>query len=118
MTETQVGARRRVKSMVRVPGGGFLMGSEGFYPEERPVRRVEVDGFWMDDHPVTVAEFRAFVKATGYVTVAERPLDPAQYPGADPDLLRPGSLVFYPPPGRDPLAAVLPWGGDTPCPPR
>ena len=49
----------------------------------------------MDDHPVTVAEFRAFVKATGYVTVAERPLDPAQYPGADPDLLRPGSLVFY-----------------------
>ena len=80
MTETHVDARRRVKSMVRVPGGGFLMGSEGFYPEERPVRRVEVDGFWMDDHPVTVAEFRAFVRASGYVTVAERPLDPAEFP--------------------------------------
>jgi formylglycine-generating enzyme len=95
MTETQVGARRRAKGMIRVPGGSFLMGSEGFYPEERPVRRVEVDGFWIDEHPVTVAEFRRFVKATGYDTVAERPLDPAQYPDADPALLRPGSLVFY-----------------------
>ena len=81
--------------MAWVPGGGFLMGSRDFYPEERPVRRVEVDGFWMDDHPVTVAEFRRFTAATGYVTVAERPLDPADYPGADPALLRPGALVFH-----------------------
>src|SRR5215472_5387829 len=66
--------------MAWVPGGGFLMGSRDFYPEERPVRRVEVDGFWMDDHPVTVAEYRRFTAATGYVTVAERPLDPADYP--------------------------------------
>ena len=57
------------------------MGSEDFYPEERPVRRVAVDGFWMDEHPVTAAEFRRFVRETGYVTVAERPLDPAHYPG-------------------------------------
>jgi formylglycine-generating enzyme len=70
------------------------MGSEAFYPEERPVRHVEVDGFWMDEHPVTAAEFRRFVRETGYVTVAERPLDPADYPSADPDLLVPGSLVF------------------------
>ena len=70
------------------------MGAEDFYPEERPVHRASVDGFWMDDHPVTVGEFRRFVKATGYVTVAERPPDPEQYPGADPDLLVPGSLVF------------------------
>ena len=48
------------------------MGSEDFYPEERPVRRVEVDGFWIDLHPVTVANFREFVSATGYRTVAER----------------------------------------------
>src|SRR6202034_1136752 len=114
MTETQVGARRRVKSMVRVPGGGFLMGSEGFYPEERPVRRVEVDTFRMDDHPVTVAEFRAFAKATGYVTVAERPLDPAQYPGADPDLLRPGSLVFYQADRPVDLRDVSQWWRSTP----
>jgi len=114
MTATPVDARRRVKSMVQVPGGGFLMGSEAFYPEERPVRRVEVDGFWMDDHPVTVAEFRAFVKATGYVTVAERPLDPAQYPGADPDLLRPGSLVFYQPNRPVHLGDVSQWWRYTP----
>jgi sulfatase modifying factor 1 len=77
-----------------IPGGCFLMGSEDFYPEERPVHEVVVDGFWMDEHPVTVNEFRRFVADTGYVTVAERPLDPADYPDADPDLLVPGSLVF------------------------
>jgi formylglycine-generating enzyme required for sulfatase activity len=81
--------------MVWIAGGSFLMGSEDFYPEERPVHRVDVDGFWIDRHPVTVAEFRRFVKATGYVTIAERPLDPAMYPDADPDLLVPGALVFH-----------------------
>jgi formylglycine-generating enzyme required for sulfatase activity len=94
--------------MVWVPGGSFRMGSEDFYPEERPVRRVEVDGFWMDSRPVTVTEFGRFVAATGYVTLAERPLDPVQYPGADPALLHPGSLVFSQPEGpvdlRDPAS--------------
>jgi formylglycine-generating enzyme len=80
--------------MAWVPGGSFLMGSDRFYPEERPVHSVEVDGFWMDRHPVTVAQFQQFVRATGYVTVAERPPDPADYPDADPSLLVPGSLVF------------------------
>ncbi len=81
--------------MVRIPGGAFEMGSERFYPEERPVRSVEVDGFWMDERPVTAAEFADFVDETGYVTVAERPLDPSLYPGVDPALLVPGSLVFH-----------------------
>jgi formylglycine-generating enzyme required for sulfatase activity len=76
------------------PGGDFLMGSEQFYPRERPVHRVALDGCWMDQHPVTAAAFRRFVRQTGYVTIAERPLDPADYPDADPALLRPGSLVF------------------------
>jgi formylglycine-generating enzyme len=80
--------------MVWVPGGSFLMGSEDFYPEERPVRRVEVDGFWIDRYPVTAAQFRQFVRETGHVTVAERPLEPADFPGADPHDLVPGSLVF------------------------
>src|SRR4051794_40145104 len=80
--------------MVWIPGREFTMGSEDFYPEERPVRRVAVDGFWMDEHPVTTATFARFVRETGYVTVAERPLDPADYPGADPNLLAPGSSVF------------------------
>ena len=69
-----------------VPGGTFAMGSEDFYPEERPVHRASVDGFWIDEHPITAAEFRRFVRETSYVTVAERPLDPEQYPDADPDL--------------------------------
>jgi formylglycine-generating enzyme required for sulfatase activity len=86
--------RPPAKDMVAIPGGTFLMGSDEFYAEERPVHPVSVDGFWMDEHPVTVAEFRRFVKATSYVTLAERPLDPADYPDADPTLLVPGALVF------------------------
>ncbi len=83
------------RNMTRIPGGTFRMGSAGFYPEERPVHRVSVDGFWIDTRPVTVEEFRRFVKATGYITAAQRPLDPAEYPDADPALLVPGSLVFH-----------------------
>ena len=74
-----------------IDGGEFAIGSDVFYAEERPVHRVAVDGFWMDEHAVTAAEFRRFVRETGYVTVAERPLDPDDYPDADPELLVPGS---------------------------
>jgi sulfatase modifying factor 1 len=80
--------------MAWIPAGSFLMGCEDFYPEERPVRRVEVESFWIDERPVTVAEYRRFVKATGYDTVAERPLDPTDYPDTDPGALVPGALVF------------------------
>jgi sulfatase modifying factor 1 len=80
--------------MVWIPGGIFLMGSEDFYPEERPVHRVGVDGFWMDRFAVTIADFRRFTQATGYVTVAERTPNAADDPGVDPRLLVPGSLVF------------------------
>ena len=109
MTGKQAPGGPPAAGMVRVPGGSFQMGSADFYPEERPVRRVEVDGFWMDDHPVTTAEFRRFMTATGHVTVAERPLDAAQYPGADPALLRPGSLVFHPTGGPVDLHDVTQW---------
>jgi len=85
------------------------MGSEDFYPEERPVRRVEVDGFWMDEAPVTAGEYRRFVRETGYVTVAERPLDPELYPDADPELLVPGSLVFRKTSGPVDLGDVRNW---------
>ncbi len=87
------------KDMVWVPGGTLLMGSADFYPEEGPVHRVSISGFWMDEHAVTVAEYRRFVSATGYVTVAERAPHPAQYPGVAPELLVPGSLVFDQPDG-------------------
>jgi sulfatase modifying factor 1 len=92
-----------------VPGGEFAMGSETFYPEERPVRRVAVEGFWIDEHPVTVAEFRRFIKATGHATVADRELDPAQYPDADPSALVPGSLVFRPSRGPVDLRDFRNW---------
>lgn len=95
--------------MVWVPGGAFVMGSDDFYPEERPAHRVAVDGFWMDEHPVTNAEFRRFVAATGHVTVAERAPDPADYLGVDPALLVPGSLVFRRPPQRVGLHDVRLW---------
>jgi formylglycine-generating enzyme required for sulfatase activity len=85
------------------------MGSEDFYPEERPVRRIAVDGFWMDEHPVTVNEFRRFVKETGYVTLAERPLDPAMYPDAEPSLLVPGAAVFQKAPGPVSLDDYRNW---------
>jgi len=82
------------EGMEWIPGGTFAMGATGFYEDEGPVRQVEVDGFWMDRAPVTVRQFRRFVKATGYVTVAQQPLDPALFPGAAPSTLVPGALVF------------------------
>ena|SRR5215211_2459476 len=97
------------RGMVSIPGGTFRMGSEGFYPEERPVREVGVEGYWMDRRPVTVSDFRRFVDATGYVTVAERPLDPTDFPGADPAQLVPGSLVFRKTDGPVDLRDVLQW---------
>jgi sulfatase modifying factor 1 len=95
--------------MVWLAGGSFLMGSDEFYPEERPVRRVETPGFWIDPHPVTVADFRRFVKATGHVTLAERPPRAADYPDADPRLLVPGSLVFQRPRGPVDLSDYRAW---------
>src|SRR5436305_8628182 len=80
------------EGMKWVPAGSFLMGSEAFYPEEGPVRSVQVEGFWMDERPVSVAEFRRFVKATGLVTVAESPPYPVDFPGGDPAPLVPGSF--------------------------
>ncbi len=102
-------AATAVAGMVAVPGGTFLMGSEGFYPEERPVRPVAVDGFLVDEHPVTNEEFGQFVAATGYLTLAERPVVAADYPDADPDLLVPGSAVFQQPPGPVDLRFVEQW---------
>ena len=71
--------------MIRIPGGTFRMGSDRHYPEEAPVHSVTVDGFWIDPTPVTNAQFRAFVQATGYVTLAEIAPDPKDYPGAKPE---------------------------------
>jgi formylglycine-generating enzyme len=80
--------------MVWIPGGSFRMGSEDYYPEERPVHAVNVSGFWMDHHLVTNQRFKRFVEVSGYKTLAERPLEPEDFPGAPPENLVPGSMVF------------------------
>jgi len=92
-----------------IPGGTFRMGSDKHYPEEAPVHRVTVDGFWMDESPVTNRQFRQFVQATGYRTLAEIPPDPKDYPGALPHMLFAGSLVFVPPHGPVDLRLWRQW---------
>jgi formylglycine-generating enzyme len=82
------------KGMRWVPAQTFAMGSDRHYPEEKPAHPVSVDGFWLAEHAVTNAEFATFVDETEYVTVAERPLDPADFPGAPVENLQPGSMVF------------------------
>jgi sulfatase modifying factor 1 len=99
--------------MVWVPGGRFRMGTE-VTSDARPVHEVEVDGFWIDRTEVTNAEFARFVAATGYVTVAERPPDPKLYPGADPAMLVPGSIIFLPPAGGAGLNQPSSWWRYTP----
>ena len=95
--------------MVWIPGGTFLMGSDRHYPEEAPAHDVTVDGFWMDIHTVTNEEFRRFVDATKYVTSAERPPNPDDYPGAKPELLVPASVVFQKPRQRVDLRDCYQW---------
>ena len=85
------------ENMVFLPGGTFCMGSDEHYPEEAPAHRVTVDGFWIDRTPITNRQFRKFVDATGYVTFAEISPMPKDYPGALPEMLKAGSLVFTPP---------------------
>jgi formylglycine-generating enzyme len=80
--------------MVWIPGGTFRMGSDKHYPEEAPSHEVRVDGFYIDRCPVTNAQFEQFVHETGYITLAERPANSADYPGAKPELLVPSSVVF------------------------
>lgn len=100
--------------MVWIPGGTFAMGSNHHYPEEGPVHCVAVDGFWMDRYTVTNRQFAAFAAATGYVTVAERPLDPVDFPGAPAENLLPGSLVFTRTPGPVDLRHLSQWWTWTP----
>ena len=101
-------------TVVRLPGATFLMGSDAHYPEEAPTHRVRVDGFGIDRFAVTNADYGAFIDATGYVTVAERPLAPEDYPGAPEENLVPGSLVFMPTSGPVDLRHLSQWWTWTP----
>jgi formylglycine-generating enzyme required for sulfatase activity len=93
--------------MIWIPGGQFTMGATEEVPAANAMglRAVKVNGFWMDETEVTNQQYKAFVDATGYITVAERKLNWEELkkqvpPGtAKPpdDILQPGSLVFRPP---------------------
>ncbi len=95
--------------LVTISGGTFRMGSDDYYPEERPAHETSVGPFRLERFAVTNARFAAFVADTGYVTVAERPLDPAAFPGADLASLEPGSLVFVPTRGPVDLSDWRQW---------
>ena len=95
--------------LVELPGGSFRMGSTSFYPEEAPIHTATVGRFAVERHSVTNGQFAEFVAATDYVTVAEQPIDPALYPGADPDDLVPGAMVFRPTSGPVDLRDWRQW---------
>ncbi|MBD1319739.1 formylglycine-generating enzyme family protein [Gordonia hankookensis] len=95
--------------VIPLPGGVFRMGSDHDYPEERPQHDRVVAPFAIERHPVTNAQYAEFVEATGYVTVAEEPIDPADFPGADPAELVPGSLAFTPTSGPVDLRDWRQW---------
>jgi sulfatase modifying factor 1 len=107
-----------------IPPGEFTMGTDDAHgmANERPARRVRVNGFWIDEHTVTNAQFARFVEATGYVTTAERQPDwdeiekqlPAGTPKPDTSVFVPGSAVFTPPPGPVPRGDVSAWWQWTP----
>ena len=103
--------------MAWIPCGTFRMGSEDFYPEERPVHDVSVDGFWIDRHEVTNKQFGAFVEATGYKTLAERPLNPGDFPGAPrPPIWCPVPRSFTRRPARSTCAVTSTGGPGCPEP--
>lgn len=94
--------------MVHLDGGAYRMGSD-VYPEEGPIHEEWVAPFALDRFAVTNADFAEFVAATGYVTVAERPLDADDFPGAALESLEPGSLVFTPTTGPVSLQDWRQW---------
>jgi formylglycine-generating enzyme len=102
------------RDMVWIPAASYRMGSDEHYREEAPVHTVTVDGFWIDQALVTNRWFSRFVAETGYVTVAERPLDPDDFPGAPAENLLPGSLVFTRTRGPVDLRHLSQWWTWTP----
>jgi len=109
----------KTKGMVLIRAGNFTMGSEqvGSRANERPEHPVTMDAFWLDAKDVTNADFAAFIKATGYKTTAERPVDweqlktslPPGTPKPADEMLKPGSMVFTPPQSAVDLRDMNQW---------
>ena len=100
--------------LVPIPGQTAVLGSDRHYPEEAPARPVAVDSFLIQPRQVTNADFAEFVSATGYLTMAERPLNAADYPGAPAANLQPGSMVFRRTTGPVDLRHLSQWWAWTP----
>ena len=113
-TPSPTGSAGLPPGMVALPGGRFTMGSDRFYREEKPLREARVGPFAILRHEVTNAQFAAFVAATGYKTVAERPLDARQFPKLKPQELLPGSLVFRQPAQVRDMVDISQWWAWTP----
>jgi formylglycine-generating enzyme required for sulfatase activity len=107
-------AEEHTVSAVRIPAGEYTLGSNAHYAEEAPARPVQVEEFWIDRFTITNREFDTFVAATRYLTLAERPLDATDYPGAPPENLVPGSMVFTGTPGPVDLRHLSQWWTWTP----
>jgi sulfatase modifying factor 1 len=103
------GSGHSFPEMARIPGGSYKMGSNNHYPEEAPAHRVTVDGFLIDRYPVTNTDFTRFVTATRYVTFAERTSSAEDYPGAAPESLVAGSVVFQKPRQRVDTSNIYNW---------
>jgi len=95
--------------MIFIPGGTFTIGSDSHYPSEISASDVTVDSFCIDRHEINNAEFRKFINATGYKTIAERPLTKEQFPELSDEQLQPGSIVFQPPSEGLQQVAYLSW---------
>lgn len=103
-------ALKNFDAMVKIPAGIFWMGCEDpSLVDVRPIHQVRVDGFWLDKTLVTNDQFARFVRSTNYKTVAEQKPDAKDFPGAPPENLVPGSLVFTPPPSTVPLSSHYRW---------
>ncbi|KAF2331568.1 formylglycine-generating enzyme family protein [Flavobacterium nitrogenifigens] len=112
-------AEKAPKGMVWIPGGEFSMGTnvedeslcsiKGVTKDAAPIHRVYVDGYYMDETEVTNEEFEKFVKATGYVTVAEQKPTKEEFPTANEEDLVTGSVVFTPTPSAVNLNNFLQW---------
>ena len=113
ITNSSLASSFSTDSMVWIPGGTFLMGSEKHYPEESPVHEERVEGFWIDKYAISNEQFARFVDATGHVTSAERPPNPDDYPGAKPELLQPASRWFFSSQMAVLIFAITTTGGHT-----
>ncbi|MEU1981147.1 formylglycine-generating enzyme family protein [Nocardia sp. NPDC019395] len=114
MTDTRISELAVAADSVWIPARTATVGADNEYPEEGPSKEVTTDGFWMQKFQVTNARFAEFVAATGYITVAERPLNPDDFPGAPPENLQPGSMVFRRTAGPVDLKHMSQWWTWTP----